>query len=132
MIRWYADNSELHGIWGAAIQDILLYGGLCVSEESRERLCGIMRTVKSGYDEDADFPLKWNFLGLRGYYQNLGKEQLYERLLQASTRWSESLERSLRLISPSSCRSFTGMVETGMLNGELGNALRDMCSLTLS
>lgn len=95
MIRWYADNSELHGIWGAAIQDILLYGGLCVSEESRERLCGIMRTVKSGYDEDADFPLKWNFLGLRDHYRNLGKEQLYERLLQASKRWRMRIFREI-------------------------------------
>lgn len=95
MMRWYADNSELRGIWGAAIQDILFYGGICVNEDSRERLCGIMRAVKSGYDGDVNFPLKWNFLGLRDHYRDLGKEQLYERLLQASKRWRMRIFREI-------------------------------------
>ncbi len=66
---------------------ILLYGGFCVNEKSRERLCSIIKIVKSEYDEEADFPLKWNFQSLKDYFLDQGRERLYKQLLQSSREW---------------------------------------------
>jgi len=95
VIRWYADNSELQGIWDAAIPDILLYGGICFENDTQKRLREIMRAVKSEYNEDADFPLKWDFRDLRDYYRNQGREQLFDRLLQLSRQWRTRIFREI-------------------------------------
>lgn len=97
-MRWYADNSELQVIWDASIPDILLYGGICIDDEAREHLCNIINAVKSRYDENTDFPLKWNFRDLHDYYRSQGKEQLYNRLLQSSKQWRMQIFREIASI----------------------------------
>ncbi len=95
MIRWYADNSELQGIWAAEIPEILLYGGICVSDEGKHQLESIIRDLKTRYDQSCDFPLKWNFRDLRNYYRRQGREELYHRLLSDSERWRRHIFRMI-------------------------------------
>jgi hypothetical protein len=95
VIRWYADNSELHGIWAAEIPDILLYGGICMGDSSRYQLESIFKDVKAQYDQRCDFPLKWNIRDLRDYYQRQDREDLYERLLQSSEQWRRQIFREI-------------------------------------
>ena len=87
MIRWYADNSELQGVWEAEIPDILLFGGIAVTEHTKNELYSIIRNVKSIYKSEADFPIKWNFRNLQKYYQDHGLMNLYHKLLKDSDRW---------------------------------------------
>lgn len=46
MIRWYRDNSELRSSLDARIPDILIFGGIAVNEEARDRICSIIRVVQ--------------------------------------------------------------------------------------
>lgn len=87
MIRWYADNSELHGIWNAEIPDILLFGGIAITEDARCELSSIIEDVKKSYKQEADFPLKWNFRSLHDYYKERGLEDLFKTLLERSKEW---------------------------------------------
>lgn len=91
MIRWYADNSELRGIWGAEIPDILLFGGIIVNEVTRNDICSMMMEVKSSYHENSAFPLKWNFRDLERQYHELGLGTLYARLLGDSRAWRSEI-----------------------------------------
>ena len=94
MIRWYADNSELHGIWNAEIQDILLFGGIAINDDARRELSSIIEEVKKSYKQEADFPLKWNFKSLRDYYKERGLEDLFKTLLKRSKEWRTIIFRA--------------------------------------
>lgn len=87
MIRWYADNSELRGIWDAPIPDILFFGGIAVDDKNRRDLCSIMQRIKSSYRAEANFPLKWNFRDLEKYYQRYRLNELYRTLIAESQKW---------------------------------------------
>jgi hypothetical protein len=95
MLRWYADNSELRGIWGAEIPDILLFGGIVIDEEARNEICSAMMEVKSSYQENLAFPLKWNFRDLEQHYLELGLHALYTRLLEDSRAWRSEIFRRI-------------------------------------
>jgi hypothetical protein len=98
MIRWYADNSELRGIWGAEIPDILLFGGIVADDGARNEICAVMKEIKSAYHENPTFPLKWNFKDLERHYRDLELDSLYSRLLRASRAWrSEFFNRLSRI-----------------------------------
>lgn len=99
MLRWYADNSELRGIWGAEIPDILIYGGICVSDENRFQLESIVTNTKAQYNQQCNFPLKWNIRDLRDYYCRQGRENLYNRLLQSSEQWRRQIFRGIATIA---------------------------------
>ena len=98
MLRWYADNSELKGIWDAEIPDILIYGGICVSDTNRYQLESIITNVKARYDQQCNIPLKWSFRDLRNYYCRQGRENLYNRLLQSSEQWRRQIFRGISTI----------------------------------
>jgi len=91
MIRWYADNSELRGIWGAKIPDILLFGGVVIDDAAKSEICSVMRDVKSAYQDNPVFPLKWNFRSLEKHYQELRLSGLYSRLLEDSRAWRSDI-----------------------------------------
>ena len=95
MIRWYADNSDLRGIWDAAIPDILFFGGIAVDEKNRSDLCSIIQRIKSAYRAEADFPFKWNFRDLENYYQRYGLNELYQTLLAESQNWRAEIFRQI-------------------------------------
>lgn len=95
---WFADNSELMGIWGATIPDVLLFGGVCLPREEITRLKDIVASVKSSYSDEINFPIKYNFKDLKKWYQQEGRVDLYQTLLDDSRQWRLSLlEESLQL-----------------------------------
>lgn len=86
-IRWYADNSYIHGIWGAEIEDILMFGGIALEQDAEQAISAIMENVKKPYKQEADFPVKWNIKDLKEYYEKKGLAELYQALLAESKEW---------------------------------------------
>jgi len=93
MLRWYADNSELRGIWDAPIPDILIYGGYAVEDTAAADIHSIIKRIKSGYRPEADFPFKWNFRDLSDYYHEHQLDGLYNTLLAETQQWRTDLFR---------------------------------------
>ena len=89
-MRWYADNSELNGVRGSTIPDILLFGGIAVKREQESGLRGAIEAVKAKYGHPRA-PIKWNFKDLRPLYKRQGIESLYESLLKTSKAWREEI-----------------------------------------
>jgi len=87
MLRWYADNSELRGIWDAPIPDILIFGGFAIEDSAAAELHAVIQRIKSGYRSEADFPIKWNFRDLNSYFQEHQLSDLFDILLADSLRW---------------------------------------------
>lgn len=87
-MRWYADNSELNGIRGAAIPDILLFGGISVAPKDELPLKSAIEAVKAKYGH-ARAPVKWNFKDLRKTYESRNHTALYEKMLASSKDWRE-------------------------------------------
>ena len=87
LIRWYADNSYIHGIWGAEIEDILMFGGIALEQDAEQAISAIMENVKKPYKQEADFPVKWNIKDLKEYYEKKGLAELYQVLLAESKEW---------------------------------------------
>lgn len=86
-IRWYADNSYIHGIWGAEIENILVFGGIALDKDTERAISSIMENVKRPYKQEADFPVKWNIKDLKEYYEKKGLADLYQVLLTESKVW---------------------------------------------
>ena len=57
-MQWYGDNSELNGIWGSDLPDILLFGGIAIKKNSIQALKDIINRVKGRYSEDPYYPIK--------------------------------------------------------------------------
>lgn len=93
-MRWYADNSELNGIRGAGIPDILLFGGIAVPPESDTPLRNAVECVKARYGH-ARAPVKWNFKDLQPLYKAQGMDALYADLLSKSKTWREEIFREI-------------------------------------
>ncbi|MFV1922835.1 MAG: DUF3800 domain-containing protein [Methylotenera sp.] len=85
-MRWYADNSELNGIRGATIPDILLFGGIAINVDQAAPLREAIELVKAKYGHQRA-PVKWNFKDLKNLYQKQGIENLYHHLLKESKTW---------------------------------------------
>ncbi len=86
-IRWFADNSYIHGIWGAEIEDILVFGGIALNLDAEQAISAIMENMKKPYKQEADFPVKWNIRDLKEYYERKGLAELYQVLLAGSKEW---------------------------------------------
>jgi hypothetical protein len=86
-IRWYADNSYIHGIWGAEIEDMLMFGGIALERDAERAISALMENVKMSYKQEADFPVKWNIRDLKKYYEKKGLAELYPVLLTESKEW---------------------------------------------
>ena len=89
-MRWYADNSELNGIKGAEIPDILIFGGVAVPPDDEKPLRAAIESVKSKFGL-ARAPIKWNFKDLKAVYKNQGEKDLYEKLLASSQEWRSEI-----------------------------------------
>lgn len=119
MIRWYADNSDLRGIWNAPIPDILFFGGIAVDDKGRRDLCSIIQRIKSPYRAEADFPFKWNFRDLEKYYQLYRLNELYRTLLAESKKWRTEIFRQIAEID------FTIIISILKCHGKDRGVLRD-------
>lgn len=85
-MRWYADNSELNGVRGSSIPDILLFGGIAIDLGQVRLLREAIESVKAKYGHFRA-PVKWNFKDLKALYKKQKLEMLYEDLLQSSKSW---------------------------------------------
>jgi len=89
-MRWYADNSELHGIRGADIPDILLFGGVAVPAHAERGLHQALEGIKKKHGA-ARAPVKWNFKNLGPEYKKQNQEKLFETLLASSGEWRSQM-----------------------------------------
>ncbi|WXG52740.1 MAG: hypothetical protein RNU03_18665 [Candidatus Sedimenticola sp. (ex Thyasira tokunagai)] len=85
-MRWYADNSELNGLRGTTIPDILLFGGVAVPPDQEAGLRDAIESVKAKYAHKRA-PVKWNFKDLKALYKKQGMDSLYDDLLKSSKEW---------------------------------------------
>jgi len=98
MIHWYADNSELCGIWRAEIPDILVFGGIAVDDNGRKELQRVIKEIKLNYNSDSNIPIKWNLRDLERYYIDHNLIKIYSKLLQDSKTWRSEIIRKLASI----------------------------------
>lgn len=84
-MKWYADDSELNGAKGAAIPDILLFGGIIISAEAERELSAKVDNIKALYGKKR-CPIKWNFRDLKKkcYLDNM---DTYNNMLSSSEEW---------------------------------------------
>lgn len=90
-MRWYGDNSELNGIWNAEIPDILIFGGILISEEEIPKLMAVIESQKKEYSPQGDFPIKYNMRDLQAWFDKDGRKDLYTSLLSNSNTWRRSI-----------------------------------------
>jgi len=95
MLHWYADNSELTGIWGAEIPDILLFGGVVVDSSQVGKLSEALNKVKVRYRPECDFPLKWNMKDLKEWFSKTLTDDLYQRIEKESRDWRKEIFEGL-------------------------------------
>lgn len=93
-MRWYADNSELNGIRGSDIPDILLFGGVAVEPAYEMVLRSRIEQVKAKYGHPRA-PIKWNFRDLKALYQKQNQEPLYKKMLETSKEWRLDLANAV-------------------------------------
>ena len=94
-MRWYADNSELNGIRGSQIPDILLFGGLAVPPDSEFILRTTIEEVKSKFGPPR-IPVKWNFKDLKRVFVRQNKRSIYDELLKKSQEWREEIFKAVK------------------------------------
>jgi len=94
-MRWYADNSELNGIRGSQIPDILLFGGLAVLPDSELILRTTIEEVKSKFGPSR-IPVKWNFKDLKRVFVRQNKRSIYDELLKKSQEWREEIFKAVK------------------------------------
>ena len=96
-MRWFADNSELNGIRGAEIPDILLFGGVVVPSESQAPLRVAIEAVKKKFG-NARAPVKWNFKDLAKLYEQDGIGKLFEPIMRESKTWRREIFAAAAMI----------------------------------
>jgi hypothetical protein len=86
-MRWWADNSELNGIKEAEIPDILMFGGIAVSDNAERELCIAVEAIKERYADFARAPIKWNLKDLKEIYKKKEMNDTYNKLLGSAREW---------------------------------------------
>lgn len=90
-MKWYADNSELHGTKDSVIPDILIFGGLMIETAQEKVLRASVERIKRkhcGYDRA---PIKWNMRDLESLYKSQNMESLYKDLFASSQTWRREI-----------------------------------------
>jgi hypothetical protein len=89
-VHWYADNSDLNGIRGAAIPDIVLFGGIAVPAAEIATLRQSVEAVKARFGA-ARAPVKWNFRDLENLYARRNLKELHAKLAASSRDWRREI-----------------------------------------
>ena len=63
-LEFICDSSELMGIWGAEIPDVLITGGYALKREKLPQLLENVRKIKKQHGLDPECPVKWNLRDL--------------------------------------------------------------------
>jgi hypothetical protein len=131
-VHWYADNSDLNGVRGAVIPDIVLFGGVAVPTDGIAALQAAIEAVKARYG-DPRVPVKWNFRDLEGLYARHDLKNLYAKLAESSRQWRQEIfEAAARLDfsiiiscveSYSVTREDIKVVKPGLIGIAFGNGL---------
>ncbi len=86
-MRWYGDNSELSGIWRAEMPDILLFGGIAISDSEGEKLHQRIAKIKEAYTKFGAFPIKWNFKDVKSWFDKHKHPEAFEPIQRDSKKW---------------------------------------------
>lgn len=87
---WYGDDSEVSGVRKAEIPDIMLYGGIVVNIRDVQRLRSDVEAAKA-IDGCGRWPVKWNMKAIKSLYAKLGRQDVYQRLLNSSNEWRKKI-----------------------------------------
>lgn len=82
-MKWWADNSELNGIKEAEIPDILMFGGIAISEDSEQELCSKIEMIKKNRCAHPRAPIKWNLKDLKYIYNKEKIDNIFTKLLES-------------------------------------------------
>jgi hypothetical protein len=117
-MRWFADNSELTGVRGNEIPDMLFFGGISVSSEMEMKLINAIETVKSKYGS-VRTPIKWNFKDLKPYYDKKNEIELFGKLLGSSKEWRAEIFDAVKDIEFTVIIAFvqSHSIKTGTIKG---------------
>jgi hypothetical protein len=81
-MRWYADDSDMKTIKDLHIPNMILFGGIAVSQENEQRLRSAVETAKGGFGNgNKRLPIKWNFRDLKDKYIDQGHGEQHTILL---------------------------------------------------
>ena len=94
MLRWYGDNSELNGIWKAEIPDVLFFGGIAIEDSDSRKLVRKIRNVKREYSKFGAFPIKWNFMDVRRWFERRNALNTFNELKRRSRDWRRAIIES--------------------------------------
>jgi hypothetical protein len=86
-MKWFADNSELHGTKDSVIPDILIFGGLIIEPTQETSLKKSVEQIKKKYCGYDRAPIKWNMRDLENLYKSQNMEDLYRDLFAKSQDW---------------------------------------------
>lgn len=90
LLIYYGDNSELHGVRGANIPDVFLFGGFAVRNDLENKLSDRLHQLKCdlGIQRCA---VKWNMRDLQKEYRARRAEQKYEDVLSVLPEYREGV-----------------------------------------
>ncbi|RIV43583.1 DUF3800 domain-containing protein [Flagellimonas pelagia] len=97
MIKWFADDTKLSTKKGDE-NNVLLFGGVIVDTKAEQELIDLFHKVKNEYTFP-DLPVKWNFKDLKKTYQEFGKEDDYNLLLNRSNEWRTKIFKESKNIN---------------------------------
>jgi hypothetical protein len=90
-MKWFADNSELHGTKGAEIPDVIFFGGLIVDSDAEVRLKAAIEAIKLAYCGQPRVPIKWNLRDLGPVYEARNQSESFKALMNSSKEWRRAV-----------------------------------------
>jgi hypothetical protein len=107
MLKFYGDNSAFRGSKGAEMEDIILFGGIIISNEAENHLISRVYEIKKKYCGWARAPIKYNFKDLKKCYS--GWESKYHSMLTSSVEWRREI---FSAINETECKIVVSVIES--------------------
>lgn len=107
-MKWFADNSELHGTKDSVIPDILIFGGLIIGSAEEAALKKSVEQIKKKHCGYERAPIKWNMRDLESLYKVQGMESLYDDLFSKCQDWRREI---FDLIAETECTVLVSFLE---------------------
>ena len=80
-MRWYADDSDMRTIKDLRVPNMILFGGIVVSQENEKKLRAAVESAKENFGHKR-LPVKWNFKDLKTKYEEQGHSAQYQTALE--------------------------------------------------
>jgi hypothetical protein len=105
---FYGANSELHGVRGAQIPDLLLFGGFSVPNDSERQLVESLHGLKLelGVQRCA---IKWNMRDLKREYEQRGASRKYQDVVEVLPAYRE---RAFQLLEDAGAKAIVTVLES--------------------